>query len=58
MKRAKSQGFPYQPRRVKGSETRVELSAMADMSCAASDRKSNESLILRLTTYARKQGLF
>jgi hypothetical protein len=43
---------------VKGSETRVELSAMADVSCAACDRKSNESLILRLTTYARKQGMF
>jgi hypothetical protein len=41
---------------VKGSETRVELSAMADVSCAASDRKSNESLIA-LDDLRKKTGL-
>jgi hypothetical protein len=41
---------------VKGSETRVELSAMADVSCAACDRKSNESLILRFDDLRKKTG--
>ena len=46
------------PPRVKGSKTQVQLSAMALESCAASDRKANESLILRLKTHARNLCLF
>ena len=46
------------PPRVKGSKTQVQLSAMALKSCAAADRKANESLILRLKTHARNLCLF
>ena len=46
------------PPRVKGSKTQVQSSAMALESCAASDRKANESLILRLKTHARNLCLF
>jgi hypothetical protein len=43
---------------VKGSKTQVQLSAMALKSCAASDRKANESLILRLNDHAKILCLF
>src|ERR1700687_3230298 len=46
------------PPRVKGSKTQVQLSAMALDSCAASDRKANESLILRLKDHAEDLCLF
>jgi hypothetical protein len=45
-------------RRVKGSKTQVQLKRDGRESCAACDRKADESLILRLKTYARKLGLF
>jgi hypothetical protein len=47
-----------EPARVKGSKTQVPLSATALESFAASDRKANESLILRLKTHARNLCLF
>jgi hypothetical protein len=42
---------------VKGSKTQVNSSAMAFKSCAASDRKANESLILRLKNSREKPVL-
>jgi hypothetical protein len=42
---------------VKGSKTQVHLSAMALESCAAFDRRANESLILRLKNHAKKPVL-
>ena len=46
------------PPRVKGSKTQVQLSAIALESCAASDRKANESLLLRLKNHAKNLCLF
>jgi hypothetical protein len=45
------------PPRLKGSKTQVQLSAMALESCAAADRKANESLILRLMLHVKDRGL-
>jgi hypothetical protein len=42
---------------VKGSKTQVQLSAMALESCAASDRKANESLIFALENSREKPVL-
>jgi hypothetical protein len=42
----------------KGSKPQVLLSAMAIRAALLTDRNVNESQILRLKTYATKQGLF
>lgn len=47
-----------EPHRVNGSKTQVQLSAMAGGAALLSDRNVNESLVLRATVYARRQGLF
>ena len=43
---------------IEGSKPQVLLSAMARGAALLSDRKVNESLILRLKNYARNQDLF
>jgi len=55
--RVKASSQSESPLRLKGSKTQVQLSAMALESCAAADRKANESLIFAFNISREKPEL-